>query len=106
MRRVSAVHCPGLASASIFLQARELGDGPAPAVLSLHDIDGANEAKPSSDGRVVLDDIDWDVVSQRMGCRSRGQCMEKWYEKLSPSMVAKGELSGGDCAVAMPYLCS
>ncbi|KAK9840762.1 hypothetical protein WJX81_003109 [Elliptochloris bilobata] len=48
------------------------------------------------DGRVVLDDINWAAVSERLGTRSPLQCMGKWYSKLSPSMVARGDWGSGD----------
>lgn len=44
-----------------------------------------------ADGRIILDDIDWDVISSRHGARSAPQCLTKWYTQLAPSMVSKGE---------------
>ncbi len=42
------------------------------------------------DGRVVLDDVNWVAISEKLGTRSPLQCLGKWYGKLSPSMVARG----------------
>jgi hypothetical protein len=46
--------------------------------------------------RLVLDDIDWGAVSSRVGTRSNLQCLEKWYNQLSPSMVERGDWGAGD----------
>ncbi len=43
-----------------------------------------------SDGRIILDDIDWDVISAQHGTRAAPQCLTKWYTQLAPSMVSKG----------------
>ncbi|KAI8476144.1 MAG: hypothetical protein J3K34DRAFT_516817 [Monoraphidium minutum] len=43
-----------------------------------------------TDGRQVLDNVDWDLISSRMGTRNGLQCMEQWYAR-GPSMVARGE---------------
>ncbi|KAL4437042.1 hypothetical protein ABPG75_004181 [Micractinium tetrahymenae] len=75
------------------------------ATLTLQDIEGAaGEPVVDADGaatatvsrRIILDDIDWNVVSQAVGSRSNIQCLEKWYSQLSPSMVARGEWGSGD----------
>ncbi|KAL4432464.1 hypothetical protein ABPG77_001763 [Micractinium sp. CCAP 211/92] len=75
------------------------------ATLTLEDIQGAaSEPVVDADGaatvtvsrRIILDDIDWNVVSQAVGTRSNIQCLEKWYSQLSPSMVARGEWGSGD----------
>ena len=42
------------------------------------------------DGRALLDDIDWVLVAQKVGTRTRTQCMDKWYNSLAPSMVSQG----------------
>ena len=44
------------------------------------------------DGRVVLDDLPWDAISRRHGSRDQDQCRRKWFQQLSPSMVARGVL--------------
>ena len=31
------------------------------------------------DGRCVLDDVDWQVISQQMGSRNFYQCMDTWW---------------------------
>eukprot|EP00887_Chlorella_sp_A99_P005250 scaffold1.g5250.t1 len=46
--------------------------------------------------RGVLDDIDWGLVSERVGTRSNVQCLDKWYNQVSSSMVARGEWGSGD----------
>ena len=79
-------------------QAIEEGrQGGAGLTLSLHDLEsGSAEADNSqSDGRIILDDIDWDLVSEQHGSRSAAQCLTKWYTQLAPSMVTKGELCIG-----------
>lgn len=48
------------------------------------------------DKRIVLDDIDWGVISQRVETRSNIQCLEKWYDQLAPSMVDRGDWGTGD----------
>jgi hypothetical protein len=50
----------------------------------------------TQDRRIVLDDIDWELISSRVGTRSGPQCLEKWYDQLSPSMVSRGEWGKGD----------
>ena len=50
--------------------------------------------------RQVLDDIDWGLVSRKVGSRSQVQCLEKWYSQLCPSMVERGE-PGGCCGRAV-----
>ncbi|EFN59006.1 hypothetical protein CHLNCDRAFT_49822 [Chlorella variabilis] len=79
--------------------------GEGEVTLSMADITGAvAEPVVDEDGaaaftvsrRVVLDDIDWSVVSAAVGTRTNIQCLEKWYSQLSPSMVARGEWGSGD----------
>lgn len=81
------------------------GGGGDELTLTMDDIeDAAAEPAVDEDGaatftvsrRVVLDDIDWGVVSQEVGTRNNVQCLEKWYTQLSPSMVARGEWGSGD----------
>lgn len=36
------------------------------------------------------------LLVQAVGTRSNIQCLEKWYDQLSPSMVARGEWGSGD----------
>jgi hypothetical protein len=43
--------------------------------------------------RQVLDDVDWGLVSRKVGTRSHVQCLEKWYSQLCPSMVERGALA-------------
>ena len=52
----------------------------------------SGEGRPKADGRIVLDDINWRAISQTVATRTPGQCMEKWYHSLAPSMVARGAL--------------
>ena len=61
--------------------------------LTLDDLEsGSAQADHTpSDGRIILDDIDWDLVSEQHGTRSAAQCLTKWYTQLAPSMVTKGE---------------
>ena len=77
-----------------FLQAAE--DQTQEATLSLEDLSSAAVAE--TDGRVVLDDIDWGPVSQTVGTRSPLQCMDKWYDQLAPSLVAAGAHNQGSWA--------
>lgn len=56
----------------------------------------AGRSHSPHDRRIVLDDIDWELISSRVGTRSGPQCMEKWYDQLSPSMVSRGEWGRGD----------
>ncbi|KAK9817342.1 hypothetical protein WJX74_005162 [Apatococcus lobatus] len=71
------------------------------ATLSFGDI-AEDDSEPEeaageiSDARVVVDDIDWSIISDRMGTRSNNQCMEKWYTQLTPGMVSRGEWGSGD----------
>ncbi|KFM27339.1 DNA-binding protein REB1 [Auxenochlorella protothecoides] len=46
--------------------------------------------------RIILDDIDWGIISDQVGTRSNIQCLDKWYRQLSPSMVTRGEWGTGD----------
>ena len=63
-------------------------------MLTLDDLesragDGHNK---QADGRIILDDIDWDLISAQHGTRAAAQCLTKWYTQLAPSMVSKGTL--------------
>lgn len=64
--------------------------------LTLDDLEsGSPQAEHTqSDGRIILDDIDWDLVSEQHGTRSAAQCLTKWYTQLAPSMVTKGQPTG------------
>ena len=68
--------------------------GGAGLSLTLDDLEsGSAEAEHTqADGRIILDDIDWDLVSEQHGTRSAAQCLTKWYTQLAPSMVTKGQL--------------
>ena len=46
--------------------------------------------------RVVLDDINWEAVVSHVKTRTRLQCIAKWYHRLSPSMIQRGEWGSGD----------
>ncbi len=35
-------------------------------------------APPVDDGRIVLDDINWEIIAEKMGTRNSLQCMDKW----------------------------
>ena len=35
--------------------------------------------------------INFDVVARKMGTRTRGQCLDKWYRQLAPSMLEQGK---------------
>lgn len=63
------------------------------AVGSAAAVAAAAKAAPRREGRIVLDDIDWVVISEQHGSRAPQQCLEKWYCSLCPSMVARGGLS-------------
>ncbi|KAL0027351.1 hypothetical protein WJX79_003122 [Trebouxia sp. C0005] len=66
--------------------------------LTLDDLESSpadTDSKPT-DGRIILDDIDWDVISAQHGTRAAPQCLTKWYTQLAPSMVSKGEWGSGD----------
>ncbi|PRW58651.1 myb family transcription factor family [Chlorella sorokiniana] len=92
--------------------AAEQGGGQGEALIALGaDADGAAPTTSGASGggasasgggrrppdrRVVLDDIDWNVVSRAVRTRSNLQCLEKWYDQLSPSMVDRGEWGPGD----------
>ena len=41
-------------------------------------------------GRVLIDAVNWDVVSQLHGTRAPKACRQKWYDNLAPSMVTRG----------------
>lgn len=56
--------------------------------------------------RQVLDDVDWGVVSSRVGTRSDIQCLEKWYSQLCPSMVERGEAGRSAVATEAPCYCT
>ena len=58
--------------------------------------DNEDEEEEKMDRRLVLDDINWGVISQRVKTRTHNQCFDKWYEQLSPSMVARGDWGAGD----------
>ena len=61
--------------------------------LTLDDLEaGSPQAEHTqSDGRIILDDVDWDLVSEQHGTRSAAQCLTKWYTQLAPSMVTTGQ---------------
>ena len=61
--------------------------------LTLEDLESgpAEPAGSQADGRIILDDIDWDLVSEQHGTRTAAQCLTKWYTQLAPSMVTKGK---------------
>ena len=44
-------------------------------------------------GRLLIDAVNWDVVSQQHGTRNPKACRQKWYDSLAPSMVSRGTLS-------------
>jgi len=48
------------------------------------------------DRRMLLDDINWEAVVAHVKTRSRVQCIAKWYLRLSPSMIDRGEWGVGD----------
>ena len=50
----------------------------------------------ASAARAPLDGVDWSAVSASVATRSPAQCMEKWYDQVSPSMAARGEWGAGD----------
>ncbi len=63
--------------------------------LTMDDLESSpadTDSKPS-DGRIILDDIDWDVISAQHGTRAAPQCLTKWYTQLAPSMVSKGKMN-------------
>ncbi|KAK9807939.1 hypothetical protein WJX73_004975 [Symbiochloris irregularis] len=67
------------------------------ATLSLEDVcQQAQQAEGPQGSRAVLDDIDWNIISRTLGTRSPLQCMDKWYDQVSPSMVATGQWGSGD----------
>ena len=72
------------------LQTNE-GNAEADAALSLTMDDlvvGSQDTHgQQADGRIILDDIDWDVISARHGSRSAPQCLTKWYTHLAPTIV-------------------
>jgi Myb-like DNA-binding domain len=77
---------------------RDAGTTPA-ALSNLDNTNPFTNTTPGSikiDKRIVLDDIDWGVISQRVGSRSNIQCCEKWYDQLAPSMVDRGDWGMGD----------
>lgn len=56
----------------------------------------ANEKADIPDRRILLDDINWEAVVAHVKTRSRVQCIAKWYLRLSPSMIDRGEWGVGD----------
>lgn len=48
------------------------------------------------DRRVILDDINWQAVVAYVRTRSRIQCVTKWYLRLGPTMIERGEWAKGD----------
>lgn len=54
--------------------------------------------------RLILDDIDWGIVSTQVGSRTPIQCLRKWYDEVSPSMVSRGEWGAGDDKRLLKYL--
>lgn len=64
------------------------------AELSLEDLpenSAGGSQRPSA--RLVLDDIDWNLVASKVGTRTRQQCMNRWYRCMAPSMVTRGTFS-------------
>lgn len=52
-----------------------------------------NEQEPDvSNGRILIDAVNWDVISRQHGSRAPKACRQKWYDSLAPSMVSRGEL--------------
>ena len=43
-------------------------------------------------GRLLIDAVNWDVISQQHGTRNPKACRQKWYDSLAPSMVSRGAL--------------
>eukprot|EP00890_Picochlorum_soloecismus_P002664 jgi/Picsp_1/3399/NSC_06237-R1_protein len=56
----------------------------------------ADEKADIPDRRMLLDDINWEAVVAHVKTRSRVQCIAKWYLRLSPSMIDRGEWGVGD----------
>lgn len=79
-------------------------DGGGGAELPLFGPEGGASGSPGggSSGinirRHVLDDIDWGIISAKVGTRSDVQCLEKWYGQLCPSMVDRGEGGQGQAS--------
>lgn len=51
---------------------------------------------PPSDRRMTLDDIDWNYISSQVRTRSTVQCIDKWYNRLAPTLKSRGEWGDGD----------
>ena len=53
----------------------------------------ADAQEPAADsGRLLIDAVNWDVISQQHGTRNPKACRQKWYDSLAPSMVSRGAL--------------
>lgn len=51
---------------------------------------------PPSDRRMTLDDIDWNYISAQVRTRSTVQCIDKWYNRLAPTLESRGDWGKGD----------
>jgi hypothetical protein len=51
---------------------------------------------PPSDRRMTLDDIDWNYISAQVRTRSTVQCIDKWYNRLAPTLQSRGDWGEGD----------
>jgi hypothetical protein len=109
---------------SEFLQARKQAEEEAddameiPLVLKMptttdgnnnSDVDGDNGGGASSptpaspctseqkiDNRRLIDNIDWGAIAQKVETRTADQCVKKWYDQISPSMIVRGDWGIGD----------
>lgn len=49
----------------------------------------AQEPDPNS-GRILIDAVNWEIISRQHGTRNPKACRQKWYDSLAPSMVSRG----------------
>jgi hypothetical protein len=58
-----------------------------------HSSNMLNEQEPdASNGRILIDAVNWDIISRQHGSRAPKACRQKWYDSLAPSMVSRGQL--------------
>ncbi|KAJ1380167.1 SANT/Myb domain [Sesbania bispinosa] len=56
----------------------------------------ASEGYRKSKHGMLRDNISWEAIGSKLATRTSQVCCKKWYEKLAPPMVSKGEWSDTD----------
>ena len=43
-----------------------------------------------------MEDVNWDFIAKLHGTRNYMQCRDRWYRRLSPTMIQRGVWGEGD----------